>query len=406
MGLRPRAAGSSSAKRSSRQAQIDLAGLFRVLLAAALLGVFGCARPAPLPDSLPSVPVPGSLYLADHRPILLADLASRARQADYILIGESHTNVCDHQFQSDVLVALARAGLEPGLGLEMVSWDRQGVLDEYFQGLIPLDQLEDRLAWQEYWGYSFDLYRPVLETAQSLGIPLVALNVPRGLQSLIKAGGLDAVPEDQRGLLPEEIILPSKDHLRVLKEEYRRHARMMQGHDQTRDFEWERFYLVQSLWDTQMAHRAAAWRRVSGRPMVILAGSGHVDYGYGIAHRLNILDHHPRILSVTPWRGGEIPPPDLADMYYYCPEEPQPRLGLSLAWDEGRAVIRAVLPDSRAEKAGLKAGDILLRAAGNPVVDPEDLHRAGKAAAQGDVPLQLEVLRKDAVIIVNVSPAR
>lgn len=373
------------------------------LLFAALLLFSGCARLALPPEpALPPPPSPGALFSANHDRIELEELGRRALFADYVLIGESHTNPCDHQFQKDALVALVQAGLTPGLGLEMAPWSVQDVLDAFNAGQIPLELLEERLNWSAYWGYSFDLYAPILARAQSLGVPLVALNTPKDLQDRIREVGLEGIPENERGMLPAAIIPPSPEQTAILEEEYLRHAQMTHGHDRHEGFDRERFFLIQSLWDTQMAHTAATWRRTEKRPLIILAGAGHVDHGHGIAHRLLILDDAPRILSITPWRGGERLAPSVADMYYYCPDAPQPRLGILIAWEEEQAVITMVLPGSRAESAGLMPGDVLLRADGEAVTDLKVLHQAGKTAATQNTPLLLEILRNETVIPLEV----
>lgn len=377
-----------------------LTGNFALLT---LLLTAGCARITPLPETAPIKTFsPGMLFLADHRQISLAELARMAQQADYILIGESHANPCDHQFQKDALAALVQAGLAPGLGLEMVTWDRQNVLDAFHQGEIPLDLLEERLDWPSSWGYPFSLYRPILEQAWTLGIPLVALNTPKELVGRIRDKGLEGVPEDERGRLPRAIILPVLEQKKQLEEEYLQHTKMMRGHAQAEDFTLQRFLLIQSLWDTQMAHLAAAWHKATGRPMVILTGSGHVNFGHGIAHRLAVLEDAPRILTLTPWRGEPLDPA-LADVFFFCPEEPaRQRLGVKITWQDGQAVIMDVLPGSRAEKADLRAGDIILVAGGQPVDALDVLHQEGMSAVTHNQPLSLKILRGGAPITLDV----
>jgi len=379
------------------------------LLFLALLLFTGCARLAPPPEPVPpdppfpsDPPPPGTLFSTCHVRIDLEELGRLALSADYVLIGESHTNPCDHQFQKDALVALVRAGLAPGLGLEMVPWSLQDVLGAFNAGEIPLELLEERLNWSVNWGHSFDFYAPILAQAQSLGVPLVALNTPKDLLDRIREVGLEGIPENERGMLPPEIIPPPPEQTALLEEEYLRHVQMTYGHGRHKDFDRERFFLIQSLWDTQMAYTAATWRRAEKRPLIILAGAGHVDHGHGIAHRLTILDDAPRILNITPWRGGESPTPSVADMYYYCPKAPQPRLGILIAWEEERAVITMVLPGSRAESAGLMPGDVLLRVDGEIVTDLKVLHHKGLAAATQNTPLALEILRNETLITVEV----
>lgn len=366
----------------------------------ALACIAGCVRlPDPPPPALSG---PVFLFLADKHPITFSEFGAMASQFKYFLVGENHANPCDHEFQRDMLAALTLAGISPGVGLEMVAWDRQDVLDSYNLGSLALDQLEERLDWRNNWGYPFDLYHSVLEKAQSLGFPLVALNTPKDMQSRISADGLAGIPEQDRGLLPPDIIPPTREHMDILKKEQLRHVRMMHvmGHEEA--FDLDRFVLTQSLWDTQMAHIASIWQSATGRPMVILAGVGHVEGRHGIAHRLRVMNDDPEIFSVVPWRGGSQPDASVADAFFYCPASPQPRLGMRIQWLENRAVIVEVVSDSRAAAAGLKPGDTLLTANDLPVTALSDLHEAGKNAFQEKEPLRLKILRDAATIQLTI----
>ena len=372
-----------------------------------LMLLTGCARPVPPVDF--TALHPGALFTADLHPIPMDELAVQVQSADFILIGESHTNACDHLFQETALLALSdplHTKAMPGVGLEMVPWNKQDELDAFIRGEIALAELQEQLAWQDYWGFSFDMYRPVLAQAQALGVPLVGLNVPKKLLDEIRQNGLDAVSLDDRGLLPAAIIPPPREQVAELAEAFQRHAQMMQGHAQDTSFDLDRFLLVQSLWDTQMAHVATHWRTATQRPLIILAGSGHVEYGHGIAHRLEILNHAPRILHILPWRGGRPPDPNLADLFFYCPDDPQPRLGVVITQEDDFVLITGVLPDSRAARAGLLPGDILLSANNTRVHNLDALHQAGKAAVQDQADLRLEVLRHDAVLEFVISFAQ
>jgi S1-C subfamily serine protease len=61
--------------------------------------------------------------------------------------------------------------------------------------------------------------------------------------------------------------------------------------------------------------------------------------------------------------------------------------------------IFEVLPDSPAEKAGLKTGDLILSLAGEPV---EDSSSFATAIASKSGPTELEILRNDQRITVTV----
>lgn len=366
----------------------------------------GCARLLPESPPIPEIaipPRPGTLYLADGRRVEPSEMAALLASHDFILIGESHANACDQQFQADALGTLAQSGLSIAVGLEMLPWSVQEDLDAFYRGEVGLDELENRVGWQDYWGYNFAFYRPILEQAKKSGIPIHGLNVPKNLLHRIRDNGLDSIPPEERGLLPPALIPPPPSQRVMIETEFQRHIDFMPDLPMETGFELERFMMIQSLWDTQMAH-AAIKRRKAGQTMVILAGSAHVEYGHGIAYRLGLLDEAPRILSMIPWRGGPVPDPVAGDFFFFCPEPPR-RLGMLITWVEDRVVVTGVMPNSLAEAAGLLPGDVLLTADGNPVTTLEVLHHAGVRAKSEQRPLRLEVLRDgDTITIPITSP--
>lgn len=379
-----------------------------VVLAAAL-----CACAAVRPPELAAPPAdvrPGEAFDAAARPLGLDALARRAAGADYILLGESHASACDHRVQADVLAAMAALGAVPVLGLEMVPAERQPVLDRFNAGEIDVDGLAGAVDWKGVWGHPYAAYRPVFEAARRAGAPLAGLNVPRRVVRAVGEGGLEALAPEDRALAPETIIPPAPEQAADLERVLARHA--MPGHGDgeaaapvspsAQAERRERFLRVQALWDTAMARAAVAARRAQGRPVLILAGVGHVENGWGIARRLHVLDPGARVFSVLPWRGGESFEPAGADAFFLCPATHTSRLGFVLQEGDGGVTVADVAPDTRAARAGFLPGDILLAVMGEPVVDLWVLHKGALKAGRAGVPLAITVERDGRILELAV----
>lgn len=393
-----------------------------VLLFVALLTLAqGCARQpfntASLPEPAPvnatperPAPQPGDLFWPDGAPASLDDFQTLARSADYVLLAESHTSACDHLIQARLLQAMADAGLNPVLGLEMVAVDRQDRLDRFNAGDIDLDELPEALDWADRWGHAYELYRPVLETAREIHAPLFALNLPPDLVRAVSRHGaasldeLDDMAHAQKELLPAEVIPPSEAQRSMLKLEFQRHVELFENKgmdDEAIAKRLKQFYFIQSLWDTTMAQEAVRARKESARPVAIILGTGHAEYGWGLAHRLKTLDPLGRALIVVPWRGDDRDP-EAGDLFFYCPLTQRSRLGMTLEWSEDRARVTEVQPGSPACAAGLLADDLILSAQGMEVESLFTLHKAARKAAQDDAPLLLEIERGEEILELSL----
>jgi uncharacterized iron-regulated protein len=368
--------------------------LFPLLLLCIALS-WGCVAkapaPAPIPAPIPTLtPADTGLFLPDGRPLSQEAFTALIQDADYVLIGESHGSYCDHAAQAFFLRLLAGRG-PVAVGLEMVPTDKQPVLDQFNQGSITLEILPQALDWAGIWGHPFPPYEPVFRTARDLGLPVYGLNVPRRLMKRVRDVGMKGASPEERRLLPKRIIPPPKEQELWLLEQMTAH------HDEMGDRDMEKFFLVQSLWDTALAESAVALHATSNQPVAILAGSGHVTHGWGVAHRLKILDLHGEILLVMPWREDEKPEAGAAHVFYKCPPTPQGRLGMAFDLENSQHQNRVTISDIRhgspADSAGLRPRDRILRAGGREVLGLEDLHKAGKDAAAGNGFFHMEVER-------------
>lgn len=283
----------------------------------ALLLALAAVGPAVSPRHLP----PGALADAQGRLLAQGELARRASGVQFVMVGETHSNPCDHLAQARIIEELAVAGGRPTVGLEMVAVDQQGALDLFNQRRIPAERMGEALAWPQFWGFSFELYLPVFRAAERWDLPVVALNAPGYAVHLATRRDIDFDLVTPRDLLPDRLIPPPPGQEESLAEEFQRHGAWLPERPGSSQDPFERFLKAQSIWDSKMAEEALRASGVLERPVVVLAGSGHVEHGWGIPHRLAEFAPGLRALRVLPWRGGQAPDPSAADLFFFCPNE-------------------------------------------------------------------------------------
>jgi len=110
-----------------------------------------------------------------------------------------------------------------------------------------------------------------------------------------------------------------------------------------------------------MAESAAAYLNANpGRRMVILAGSGHLEFGSGIPKRL---ERRTKATYAIVLNGGDQVEPHMADYLLLSKKQELPAagiLGVSLEEKDGECRIGSLSPGGAGEKADLKAGDVLV----------------------------------------------
>jgi len=358
----------------------------------------GCAPKHPVMGPREE-PAPGPFFSSQKTPVNEVDLVTALKDKDFILIGESHNNACDHQIQARIIELMAMEGQEFVVGLEMVSVERQEILDRFNKGLIDTDQLPEKLGWKEKWGYDFELYRPIFDTVRKHSVNLSALNLPSQVVRSISHYGLDYLSPEDRTYLPEKLIYPPPDQLEMLKDQFYFHEDLIQA-DQAM---FERFVAAQSAWDTSMAHEAVKARQVQQKQVIILAGTLHVDKGQGIEHRLRVLRPESRIAGIVPVRSIEEISPDNAFSYFCPPASSRMRLGIVAEMENTKVMVTGVVQGSLAMESGLEKGDQIVRANEKEVSSLADLHAAAVEALEDDHEFRLEVLRNGRLEVFEIS---
>jgi len=185
-----------------------------------------------------------------------------------IFIGEIHDQQGHHQLQLDVIKALHQSGTRVAIGMEMFRKDSQEALDRWLGGGASVKEFQD--VYYDNWNYPWPLYRRILEYARDENIPVVGLNVSKGITSQVARGGFKSLSVEQREALPLATCHVDEHYMNFIKESYGMH-----GHGR---LNLTYFCEAQLLWDKAMAVHALDYLYShSGTLMVIIAGKGHAQ---------------------------------------------------------------------------------------------------------------------------------
>ncbi len=328
---------------------------------------------------------PGGWSDASARPQNTAGLLRRAAAAPAVLLGERHDSADHHRWQLHTLAALHALNPDLAVGMEMFPRSVQPVLDRWSAGQLTEAELLRDTNWQKVWGYDARFYLPILHFARMNRLPVIALNVDRGLVSRTAREGWDAIPATEREGVGDPAPPPPSYTERLRK------AMAAHGPNERRSGSFERFVEAQSVWDRAMAERIADTRRRTGRTVVAILGQGHIEGRDGVPHQLADLGIKDSVV-LLPWDSDR--PCDeldgrIADAVYglgdseASVEPPRPRLGVILEQEQEGVRVRSVAEGSVAAAAGLAAGDIVVAAAGAPVRDVSNLTAVVQRQAPG-----------------------
>jgi len=302
-------------------------------------------------------------------PLPAEALLERMADRQVVLLGEIHDSAEDHRWQLQTLTQLAARRPQIALALEMFPRRLQPVLDDWVAGKLSEQEFLVRTEWDKVWTYDARDYLPLFHFARMNRLPMLAMNVERSLPEAVGKSGWDAVPEAQKEGLSKPAP-PSTEYLRDLRAIFEHHPAKARG-----EAAFPYFVEAQTVWDRAMAQRIAQHLAEHPDALVVgILGAGHVRHGRGVAHQLRDLGVK-RIGALMTWNHDE-PCTHIAKgiadavLVVAPPRDNPPRLGIATdGAAPGRDGVRIanVTAGSIAERAGLKADDVLLEIAGQPV---------------------------------------
>jgi uncharacterized iron-regulated protein len=216
---------------------------------------------------------------------VLTDLA----KAKVVYLGETHDAVADHQGQLQIIRVLFQQNKHQqdkpmAIALEMFQRPHQPLLDQYLAGKITESELQKRSEYDQRWGFPWEYYAPILRFAKAHQLPLIALNVPTEITRKVAKDGLESLTAADRQWIPpeSEIRTDNAAYRQMIQAIY---EEIHQGRSVSSSF--DRFFLAQVLWDETMAQVVTDFLQAQpNRQVIVLAGDGHLVYGYGIPSRV------------------------------------------------------------------------------------------------------------------------
>jgi uncharacterized iron-regulated protein len=212
-------------------------------------------------------------------------MINQLRTANVIYLGETHDRDSDHQQQLAIIRALFQHNPRLAIGMEMFQRPAQPLLDRYLAGEITADELRQQSEFAKRWGYKWEYYAPILEFAKANRLPLIALNTPTEITRKAAKQGLESLTPAELQFIPPiaEIDRSNTKYQQIILTSYQQHAGIVSIASKS----FDRFYTAQLLWDETMAERVANFvKQNPNYQTIVIAGSSHINYGYGIPDRV------------------------------------------------------------------------------------------------------------------------
>ena len=384
-----------------------------IVLFAALSGCAARTASGPNPQAQGKPPAiePGQVLAWDQlAPVGEDQLAKALAGADVVVVGETHDHPGHHEAQLKIIRLMTDQGTPPVVGIEWLDHLAQPACDALTSGSITLEEFAKQADWQSRWGYSLNLYGPILKYVREHRLSLRALNAPLKVIRKVARQGLESLTPEERAMLAPALNLADPAYEEVL-------ARQFQGHGVQGKTAKANFMAAQIGRDETMASNLAQalypWPD-SAKKAVVLVGSAHFSHGRGLPPRIQRRLPGAKLVTFLPVSADKLKkalernqegqsPADYLMVTPAAPPRP-PRLGIMIRPAKGGLLIEGVWPKGAAAKAGMKKGDILKRVDGKPLTKPKDIHDAIKAApyeshrymiTRGDKELVLDITLAD-----------
>lgn len=363
-----------------------------IALLALLLLMTACAGPGQKILGDPETPYPPArapeigdiLHLPTGVYVDQQALFDQVERVQAVYVGETHDNPASHRLQLDILRHMFNAN--PGkvaLAMEMFTPEQQPVLDRWSAGELEEKAFLKEVGWFKNWRMNFALYRDLLVFCKENKIPVLALNANKELQKKVGRVPFDQLSEEEQAQLPEMDL--NDPYQRAMAKAVFSDHKMSEGM-------LDGFLRVQTLWDETMAQNVADYLKSVDKDhqVVVIAGGNHVRYGYGIPRRVfrripasylligslelrAVAGKEPVLMNVVKPNNPMPPYHFITYTEYELLEKAGVKLGILIDEEEQGILIKGVIPESVAEKAGIEKDDVLTKLNDIELKEPFDL---------------------------------
>ncbi len=249
----------------------------------------------------------------------------KMNQSDVTFVGEIHDHILGHVMELSLFKALFSSYTKNiAISMEMFERDVQPIVTGYMQ-----NQLSEQFFLQNSrpWGNYLTDYKPILETAKSLQLPLLAANIPRRYASFVADGNeqpLWQFPALEKSYMAPAIDAPHDGYYQKFYELFH-----PQGWP---DDKIERYYRAQCIKDDTMAMSIAQYftsnTTSSDAKLISYSGSFHTDNYLGLYYKVAKLLPQKKLflISIVPVAEAPTDPIEykgVADVVIFEKENPQ-----------------------------------------------------------------------------------
>lgn len=215
----------------------------------------------------PGADVKGVVRISDGQLIDLGQMLTESRDARLFFLAENHDESTHHAAQLAISKRLQQSGRPLAIGLEMFATTSQEKLDQWVAGKLSLREFRE--VYASNWNMPWSLYEQILLYARDNRIPLIALNLPKGISRKVAREGFAALTPEERRQLPADITCSvSPAYMAFIRQAYANHG--------LTDKAFTHFCEAQLLWNRNMGRQMEAFMAKNHRhTLVALVGIGH-----------------------------------------------------------------------------------------------------------------------------------